>query len=59
MDVNINNITKIIPFVYFYEDGSLLLKRNINLKYFDLSNKKEYAELRFGIQIDFALCAVK
>jgi hypothetical protein len=59
MDVSINSITKTIPFVYFYEDGNLLLKRNINLKEFNLASEKEYLELRFGIPIYFALCAVK
>jgi hypothetical protein len=59
MDISVNNITKTIPFVYFYEDGKILLKRNVNLKEFNLSAKKMYAELRFEIPIYFALCEVK
>jgi hypothetical protein len=53
------SITKTIPFVYFYEKGKILLKRNVDLKEFNLSAKKMYAELRFEIPIYFALCAVK
>ncbi len=59
MDISLNNITKTMPFVYFYKDGDLQLKRNINLKDFNLSNEKVYTELRFGIPIYFALCEVK
>lgn len=59
MDISLNNIIKTMPFVYFYKDGELQLKRNINLKEFNLSNEKVYAELRFEIPIYFALCEVK
>lgn len=59
MDISVNNITKTMPFVYFYKDGDLQLKRNINLKEFNLSDEKLYSELRFGIPIYFALCEVK
>lgn len=59
MNISVNNITKTMPFVYFYEAGDLLIKRNINLKEFNLSSKKMYAELRFEIHIYSVVCAVE
>ncbi len=58
MEVRVNNITKTMPFVYFYEDGNLLIKRNVNLKEFNLSDEEIYAELSFGMHFDSLVCAI-
>lgn len=58
MEVSVNNITKTIPFIYFYEDGDLLIKQNINLKEFNLTDEKVYAELRVALHIYSVVCAI-
>lgn len=59
LQISLNNVTKNLPFVYFYDAGDMLIKSNVNLKDFNLTSEKLYSEFSFGIHFDFALCEVK
>lgn len=59
MNITLNDISKKIPMVYFYEGGDMLIKSNINLKEFNLSNKTLYTELSFGIHVYSVVCAIE
>lgn len=59
MEISLNNITKTIPFVYFYESGDMLMKNNINLQEFKLSEKSIYSELSFRLHIYSVVCAIE
>lgn len=58
LEITLNNISKKVPFVYFYETGDMSIKSNINLKDFNLSNKTIYTELSFGVQIYSIVCEI-
>ncbi|WP_072680861.1 hypothetical protein [Arcobacter sp. LA11] len=59
LQITMNNITKTLPFIYFYDAGNMIIKSNVNLKDFNLVTKKLYSEFSFGIHFDFALCEIK
>lgn len=59
MNIKLNNISKNIPLVYFYEGGDMLMKSNINLKDFNLSNETTYTELSFGLHVYSVVCAIE
>lgn len=59
MEITLNNISKKIPMVYFYEGGDMSMKSNINLKDFNLSKETVYAELDFGLHVYSVVCAIE
>lgn len=59
MKLTLNNISKKIPMVYFYEGGDLQIKSNINLQDFKLTNKTIYSELSFDLHIYSIVCAIE
>jgi len=58
LNITLNEISKDIPMVYFYENGDLKIKSVINLNDFKLSSEIKYSELSFGIHIYSVVCAV-
>jgi hypothetical protein len=59
MEITLNDISKKIPMVYFYESGDMSMKSNINLKDFNLSKETVYTELDFGLHVYSVVCAIE
>ena len=58
-NITLNNISKDIPMVYFYEGGDMIATANIDMNHFKLSSKTKYCELKFGLHVYSVVCAIE
>jgi len=57
-NISLNEVSKNVPMVYFYQTGDMNIKGYINLKYFNLSAKDIYVELVFDLHINSLVCSI-
>jgi len=59
LNITLNDISKDISTVYFYESGDMMMKDVINLKDFKMADKNKYVEFAFGLHVYSVVCAIE